>query len=61
MGLEEIEAYVLRRQNTDAQYIAMKPILDLCGEALHWPGTRVSNMWWEQEGLELVGVLEESA
>ena len=54
--LEELEAYALRRKNTDAQYTAMQPILDLCEEALQWPGTRVSNMWWEQEGLDLVGV-----
>ena len=49
--LEGVEAYVLRRQNTDAQYTTMQPILDLCEEALQWPGKRVSNMWWEQEGL----------
>ena len=54
--LEELEAYALRRKNTDAQYTAMQPILDFCEEALQWPGTRVPNMWWEQEGLDLVGV-----
>ena len=32
--LEKIEAYILRRQNTNAQYIVMQPILDLCEEAL---------------------------
>ena len=59
--LEEVEAYVLRRQNTAAQYISMQPILDLCEEELWWPGTRVSKRWWEQEGLNLVGVWEEKA
>ena len=28
-GFEETGAYVLKRQNTDAQYIATRPILDL--------------------------------
>ena len=38
-----------------------QPILDLCEEALHWLGTRVSKRWWEQEVLDLVGVWEEAA
>ena len=29
-GLQEVESYVLRRQNTVAQYIATRPILGLC-------------------------------
>ena len=29
-GLEEVEAYVLRRQNTVLRYILTLPILDLC-------------------------------
>ena len=29
-GLEEIETYVSRRQSTVAQYIATRPIIDLC-------------------------------
>ena len=33
MGLGEVEAYVLRRQNTVMQYIATRPILDLCEAA----------------------------
>ena len=53
--LEEVDTYVLRRQNTYAQYTKMQPILYLCEEAVQWPGTRVSKMRYEQEGLELVG------
>ena len=30
VGLEEVETYVLRLQNTVAQYIATRPILELC-------------------------------
>ena len=42
LGSEEVEAYVLKRQNTAAQYIVTQPIIDLCEEAVQWPGTRVS-------------------
>ena len=38
----------------------MKSILDLCEEVVQWTGKRVSKSWWEQEGLDLVGVWEES-
>ena len=30
VGLEEVEMYVLHRQNTITQYIATRPILELC-------------------------------
>ena len=33
-GFEEVGAYVLKRQNTVAQYIATRPILDLCKETV---------------------------
>ena len=55
VGFEEVKACVLSSQNTAAQYIVMKPILDLCEEAVQWTGTRVSKRWWKQEGLDLVG------
>ena len=29
-GLEPMETYIWRRQNTDAQYIVTRPIMDLC-------------------------------
>ena len=29
-GFEEIGAYIVRRQNTVTQYIAMRTIIDLC-------------------------------
>ena len=37
-GLEDVEAYVLMRQNTVAQYIAMRTILDLCKEVVQRQG-----------------------
>ena len=57
--MTEVEAYVLRRQNTATQYITTQPIINLCEEALRWLGTRVSKRRWEQEGLDLVGVCVE--
>ena len=54
-GLQEVETYLSRRHNTVAQYIATRPIMDLCLTAKRMPGPRVTNRWWEQEGLELVG------
>ena len=55
-GFEEVEACVIRRQNSAAQYIAMRPILDLCEETLHITGMWVMKMWWEKKILDLVGV-----
>ena len=54
-GLQEMETYVSRRQNTVAQYIATKPIMDLRLAAKRMPGTRVAMWWCEQEGLDLEG------
>ena len=45
-GMEEVEEYVLRRHNTVAQYIATRPIMDLCEEAVRRPGARVYKRWW---------------
>ena len=47
-----MEAYILNRQNMAAQYIAMRPILDLCKEMVWIPETWVARRWWEQEGME---------
>ena len=53
--MEEVEAYVLRRHNTGAQYITMQPTLDLFEEEVQWPGTRVLKRCGEQEWLDLAG------
>ena len=54
--MEEVQDYVLRKHNMVSQYTAMRPILDLCEEAVRRPGTRVFfERWWEQEGLDLEG------
>ena len=46
-----IGKYITRRQNTVGQYIATRPILDLCERSVWRPGARVSRRWWEQAGL----------
>ena len=54
-GFEGIGKCITRRQNTVAQYIATRPILDLCERSAWRKGARVSRRWWEQDGLELEG------
>ena len=41
-GFEDVEAYVLRRQNMFTQYIVMRTIVDLCEETLQMPVTWVA-------------------
>ena len=45
-GFEGIGTYVTRRQNTVAQYIATRPILDLYERSAPRPGAWVSRRWW---------------
>ena len=52
-GFEDMGAYVMERQNTDAQYIATRTVLDLCEETVRRYGVWFSRIWWEQEGLDL--------
>ena len=52
-GFEGIRQPITRRQNTVAQYIAMRTILDLCERATQRLGARVSRRWWEQEVIDL--------
>ena len=52
-GFEGIWKAITRRQNTAAQYIATRPILDLCERATQRMGARVSRRWWDQEGIDL--------
>ena len=60
-GFEEVEAGVLRRQNTAAEYIVMQPVLDLCKEMVRITGMWVVKRWWEKEVLHLVGAWEVTA
>ena len=60
-GLEEIRKSVTRRQNTVAQYIATRPILDLRERATLRPGARVYRQWHEQDGIDLEGAKKQAA
>ena len=44
---EEMIDYVLNRKNNVAQYIATRPILDLCKKTVRRPGACVARIWWE--------------
>ena len=51
--LQEVDIYVSRRQNTVAQSIATRTIMDLCLEAEQKPGPRIYKRWWEQDGVDV--------
>ena len=53
-----MEEYVRRRQNTVAQYITMRSLLDLCEGWESYHGSQVGTMWWEQEVIDLAGARE---
>ena len=48
VGFKEVDAYVLRRQNTVMQYIVNRPILGFCKETVQRTGARVIKRWWVQ-------------
>ena len=49
---DDCTCYRLNRQNTVAQYIATRPLLDLCEGASARAGTRVPLRWWNQKGID---------
>ena len=55
-GLRDVEAYIYRLQNTVSQFIATRPIIDLCLATERHPWSRVVKRWWDQEGLDLEGM-----
>ena len=61
IGMVGIRTSILRRENTVAQFIAARPILDLCEQATRPPGARVARRWWEQTGIDLKGSREKAA
>ena len=56
-----IRTSITRRHNTVAQYIATRPILDLCEQATRRPGARVSQRWWEKVRIYLEGARKQAA
>ena len=51
-GLTDFHTIINRRQNTVAQYIATRPLLDLCEGAKQREGARVTLRWWDQSGID---------
>ena len=51
-GLTEIRKFIANRQNTVAQYIAMRPLLDLCEGDRAREGARVPIRWWNQTDID---------
>ena len=51
-GLTDVRTSINRRQNKVAQYIATRPILDLCEGAKQIEGARVKLRWWDQSGID---------
>ena len=43
---------ITNRHNTVAQYIATRPLLDLCEGAKHIGGARVTRRWWDQKWID---------
>jgi hypothetical protein len=48
VGLWPIEKYIEKRQNTVADYVATRPIFELCTEAEWQSGSATSRRWWDQ-------------
>ena len=51
-GLTGVRKSITRRQNTAAQYIATRPLLDLCERATQREGAWVTLRWWDHTGIE---------
>ena len=54
-GMQEVDTYVSHLQNIVTQFIATRPIMDLCLVAEGRPGSRVTKRWWDQDRLDMEG------
>ena len=54
-GIQEIETYTTRFQNTATQFIVTRPIVDLCLAAVRRPGAQDLRRWWAQECIDIKG------
>ena len=61
VGFEEIGDYILNIQNMVAQYIATRPIMDLCEKKVRRPGDSIFRRLWEEEGIDLASVRVQAA
>ena len=51
-GLTDIRKSIANSQNTVAQYIATRPLLDLCEGARAREGAKVPMRWWDQADID---------
>ena len=51
VGLDYLETYVLRSQNTISQYITTSPILGICLVTELRQGERVTRQWWDHSSI----------
>ena len=51
-GFTDLRTSINRRQNTVAQYIATRPLLELCKGETQQGGARVTMRWWYQKGID---------
>ena len=51
-GFNDVWTSINIRQNTIAQYIAMRPLMYLCEGAIQIGGVRVAMRWWYQKEIE---------
>ena len=51
-GLADIRKSIANRQNTVAQYIATRPLLDLCEGVRAREGAKVPMRWWDQADID---------
>ena len=54
--LQEVETYDSCRQNTVANSIATRPIMELYLVTERKTGLRVSKRWWDQDGVDMEGM-----
>ena len=50
-GFKDVRTSINTRQNTVAQYIETRPLLDLCEGKTQIGGARVAMRWWGQKGV----------
>ena len=51
-GLTDIRKSIANRQNTVVQYIATRPLLDLCEGSRAREGAKVPMRWWNQADID---------
>ena len=51
-GLTNVQTSIKRRQNTVAEYIATRPLLDLCEGEKQREGAQITMRWWDQTGID---------